>query len=78
MTHRPRTPTVSGTTAVDESVSTVYLWENGNLMVFGEDGQQIPELQGPVSQERVRAIQRRSTVRTKWIGFGEDGRAVWP
>lgn len=60
------------------TVSTAYLWENGNVMVFDEDGKQIPELQGQVTAERVRAIQRASTAQTEWIGFGEDGRAVWP
>jgi hypothetical protein len=47
-------------------------------MVFDLDGEQIPSLQGPVSQEKVRAIQRASTAKTEWIGFGEDGPAVWP
>jgi hypothetical protein len=59
-------------------VSTVYLWQNGLTMVFDEDGQQIPELQDKVSPELVRRIQRASTPRTKWVGFGEDGPAVWP
>ena len=60
------------------NVSSVYLWANGNVMTFGDDGQQIPELQGRVSGELVRAIQRRSTSSTQWTGFGEDGPAVWP
>ncbi len=60
------------------TVSSAYLWANGMVMVFGEDGEQIPELQGKATPERVRAIQRRSTRDTEWIGFGEDGPAVWP
>jgi hypothetical protein len=46
-------------------------------MVF-EDGEQVPELQGPVSKERVQRIQRRSGRSTMWVGFGENGPAVWP
>lgn len=59
-------------------VSSAYLWANGMLMVFGEDGEQIPELQGKATPEKVRAIQRRATRTTEWVGFGEDGPAVWP
>jgi hypothetical protein len=29
-------------------IRAVYLWQNGMLMVFGQDGQQMPEFQGPV------------------------------
>ena len=63
---------------MNELVSTTYLWENGNVMTFDQDGKQIPELQGPVSPELVVKIQKRSTRETKWIGYGEDGKAVWP
>jgi hypothetical protein len=59
-------------------VGSAYLWANGSLMIFDEDGEQIPELQGQVSPEKVRDIQRRSTRRTEWVGFGEDGPPIWP
>lgn len=62
----------------DRTVATVYLWANGNVMTFGEDGEQIPELQGPVSKELHDAIRARSTPATLWVGWGEDGPAEWP
>lgn len=31
-------------------VKSAYLWANGMLMVFDENGQQIPEYQGPVGE----------------------------
>lgn len=60
------------------SVAAAYLWENGMVMVFDEDGHQVPELQDEVSPELVKRIRQASTADTKWVGFGEDGRAVWP
>jgi hypothetical protein len=59
------------------SVSSVYLWRNGVLMVFDDAGDQVPELQGPASVEKVREIQRRSSRETKWYGFGEEGPLIW-
>jgi hypothetical protein len=55
-----------------------YRWTNGTVMVFGFDGQQIPELQGEATQERLEAIRQRSTPKTQWNGFGEDGPWEWP
>lgn len=60
------------------TVSSTYRWENGNVMTFGQDGEQIPELQGPFSRELWAKIRARSTPRTEWIGWDEDGAAVWP
>lgn len=61
-----------------EAVAKTYLWQNGMAMVFGEDGEQIPELQGRATAELAEAIRKRSTPATEWIGWGEDGPAVWP
>lgn len=59
-------------------VRSTYRWANGNVMTFGEDGEQICELQGPYSRELEVRIRRRSSAQTEWIGWGEDGPAVWP
>lgn len=59
------------------TVASVYLWKNEMVMVFGTDGEQIPELQGKADQDRIRAIQRRSTASTEWNGFGEEGPLTW-
>ena len=61
-----------------DEVVTGYLWSNGVVMVFGLDGEQIASLQGQATQERLEAIRARSTPRTQWRGFGEDGPLVWP
>ena len=51
-------------------IKSVYLWQNGMLMVFGEDGQQIAELQGLEAEcgDKVAALFPRS----RWV------RASWP
>lgn len=36
----------------DPRIKTVILWNNGMCMVFGQDGQQLPEYQGPVEEVR--------------------------
>ena len=59
-------------------VANVYLWANGMLMVFGHDGEQIPDLQGRDNPERRQAILARSDHRTKFNGLGNDGPCVWP
>lgn len=58
-------------------IKTAYLWANGMLMVFGEDGEQIPELQGPFDLERYQAIKDRATPDTEWHGFNEQP-LEWP
>lgn len=63
---------------VDTLVRTAYLWQNGMTMVFDEHGEQIPALQDQVSPQLVAEIRARADAATEWIGFGEDGRAVWP
>lgn len=62
----------------DESrqVASVFLWANGMVMVFGDDGEQIPELQGAATTPRLEEIRRASTPATAWFGFGEDGPLV--
>lgn len=30
-------------------IKDVYIWTNGTVMVFAENGEQIPELQGPLA-----------------------------
>jgi hypothetical protein len=62
----------------DRDVSAAYRWANGMVMVFGVGGEQLSELQGPYSDDLHGRIQRRSTPRTTWVGFGEDGPAIWP
>ena len=37
-------------------IKDVYLFTNGMLMVFGDDGQQIAELQGKLSDEKKQQI----------------------
>lgn len=32
------------------AIKEVILWQNGMLMVFDENGQQVPEYQGPVDK----------------------------
>lgn len=61
-----------------EHVSSVWLWRNGMVMVFGDDGEQISELQGEVNAGRLEEIRRSSTPATGWFGFGEDGPLSWP
>lgn len=63
---------------MDRDVSSAYRWANDMVMVFGLDGEQIPELQGAYSDDLHGRIQQRSTSRTTWVGFGEDGPAIWP
>lgn len=58
-------------------VSSVWLWANGTVMVFGHDGEQLPELQGRAEAGRLEAIRVRSTPATGWNGFGEDGPLLW-
>lgn len=61
-----------------EEVVTVYRWTNGMVMVFGSDGEQVPELQGKATPERLASIRARTTPDTRWHGFGEDGPLEWP
>lgn len=61
-----------------EAVAKTYRWQNGMAMVFDEDGEQIPELQGRATPELAEAIRKRSAPATVWVGWGEDGPAVWP
>lgn len=54
-------------------VGSVYLWQNGMVMTFGEDGHQMPDLQGRNTPELLEKISLRSSPTTSWIGFGPDG-----
>lgn len=58
-------------------VKSAYLWANGMVMVFNENGEQIPELQGPFNQERYQAIKNRATASTEWYGFDDKGGCSW-
>lgn len=62
----------------DRIVRRVYNWENGNVMVFCADGEQILELQGRASTELLERIRRRSDLDTEWLGFDESGPLEWP
>jgi hypothetical protein len=59
-----------------KDVAAVYLWQNGNVMVFDWNGQQIGELQGRHSEELEEKIRARSNERTEWYGFG-GVRCTW-
>lgn len=58
-------------------VSTAMLFANGMLMVFGEDGEQLDDLQGATTLERLESIRDRSTPDTQWLGFDEGGPLLW-
>jgi hypothetical protein len=50
-------------------IKSVILWQNGMVMVFDDDGQQMPELQGP-KEEAMRKLRAAG-----WTGTPE--RRVW-
>lgn len=54
-----------------------YRWANGMVMTFGHDGEQIPDLQGPWSDELEQAIRARAP-HAELVGFPPDEPAVWP
>lgn len=56
-------------------VRSVYRWANGMVMVFGDDGEQIPELQGEATLNRLAAIRDRSRLDTDWFWLRRE-RAV--
>lgn len=58
-------------------VKVAYRWENGLTMVFGWDGEQIPELQAPYTPELHAAIRDRASEATRWEGFGPEGPVEW-
>lgn len=60
------------------TVSRTYRWQNGLAMTFDQHGEQIPDLQGPATDELATAIRLRSTSATEWVGWGDDGPAVFP
>ena len=53
----------------NEFVTDVYKFPNGEVAVFGCDGQQIPELQGTYSKELHEKIKQHSDDKTNWHGF---------
>jgi len=53
-----------------EDVATVILWQNGMVMVFDRDGQQMPEFQGPEAE---------ALAKLRAAGWtGEPERRAWP
>jgi hypothetical protein len=42
---------------IDQRIANIYLFSNGMVMVFDQDGRQIPEYQGP--RERVLDLLKR-------------------
>lgn len=50
-------------------ITTAYLFENGNLVVFDRGGQQVPELQGPYSIEKHKRIILESIDNCELKGF---------
>lgn len=58
-------------------VVSVYLWQNGVVMVFDFAGEQIFELQGVRSDELEAKIRARATVETQWHGFPPDEPCLW-
>lgn len=57
-------------------VMAAYCWQNGMIMTFGHDGQQIGELQGRRTPELVKAILENSDENTKLEGLERP--LVWP
>lgn len=58
-------------------IGKVYFWENGMLMVFDENGEQLPEFQGRNTTELLNKIEKAADDKTKWIGFGLEGPCYW-
>lgn len=58
---------------VYKPVKACYCFQNGMLMVFGWDDQQIPELQGRRSEDLLKAIRARSDERTHFEGLSRAG-----
>jgi len=50
-------------------IAATYLFDNGMVMTFGTDGQQIPELQGKHTPELRQKIIEASDSMTEWIGW---------
>lgn len=48
-------------------VSEVFVFANGMTAVFGDDGRQIPELQGPWSDELRKKIEAAADDETEWL-----------
>ncbi len=58
----------------NKTPKSVYIWANGNVMVFDAEGQQIPDLQG-VWVEKQADIEAAATPDTKWLGRDEP--LIW-
>jgi hypothetical protein len=59
------------------TVSSVFRFANGMILVCDLDGEQILELNGPVTRQRLESIRLASNPDTKWYGFDEDGPIPW-
>lgn len=54
-------------------IRTVYLWANGMLMVFDDNGEQMPQYQGPM-RSYLGPVLRDATPETEWrIGSWRHG-----
>jgi hypothetical protein len=60
-----------------QKVKSVYLFDNGMVMVFDEQGHQIPELQGPEEEVSASIRQRMDPDRTEVYGFFGAGPINW-
>jgi hypothetical protein len=57
-------------------IKSTHLFQNGMVMTFGEDGEQIPDLQGPYSSILHKKLIELSDENTEWWGW--NGRPmVW-
>lgn len=57
-------------------VIAAYCWVNGMVMTFGQDGEQIPELQGRRTPELIQEIIKHSDEETKFHGLEKP--LSWP
>lgn len=54
-------------------IRDVYLWANGMVMVFGEDGNQLPRYQGRVAAVRARVLADAPAGAQWWYGDYQSG-----
>lgn len=47
---------------MDRHIARVYVWQNGMAMVFDQDGEQMPEFQGPYVEVKDKIDEARGTV----------------
>ncbi len=59
-------------------IKSVTIWQNSNVMAFNEHGQQVPECQGSILNERVRRnLKKYCDVHTEFrFGDWNTGRVI--